>query len=138
MFRRTVTGIAVRIVVFDKVPSASTPAITGDTCDLIALHALVAKLSPREQTSASLHRLPVGRPVSLIGKTAAHHMPVRPVAPFAATAVAAGSAIELAYSVLVDPASVTEQPGISLPYRPSRIAFENGRGACRESGCTYV
>src|SRR3546814_3362236 len=52
-------------------------------------------------------------------------MRVRPVAPFAATAVAAGSAIELAYSVLVDPAPVPEQTGIYLPYRPSRIAFED-------------
>jgi len=125
MFRRTGTGIAVRIIVFDKVPTASTPTITGDTCDLIALHELLAKLSPHEPTSASLHRLPVGRPVCLIGKTAAHHMPVRPVAPFAATAVAAGSAIELAYSVLADPAPVPEQTGIYLPYRPSRIAFED-------------
>src|SRR3546814_11478110 len=68
MFRRTGTGIAVRIVVFAKVPTASTPAITGDTCELTALHTRVAKLSPRAQTSASHHRPPVVRPLNIIGK----------------------------------------------------------------------
>ena len=38
MFRRTGTGIAVRLVVIDKTPTASSPPITGATADLIELH----------------------------------------------------------------------------------------------------
>ncbi|KZX87617.1 hypothetical protein A3727_06260 [Erythrobacter sp. HI0038] len=125
MFRRTGTGIAVRLVVFDKTPIASSPAITGDTADLISLHELITALPPRVQTSANIHRLPLGKPVRLVGKTSAQSAPVRPVAPFAATPAATANAIDLAYSVLADPAPVPEQAGIYLPYRPSRIAFED-------------
>lgn len=125
IFRRTGTGIAVRLVVFDKTPTAASPAITGDTADLIALHELITALPPRVQTSANIHRLPLGKPVRLVGKTSAQSAPVRPVAPFAATPAATANAIELAYSVLADPAPVPEQTGIYLPYRPSRIAFED-------------
>ncbi|MEP1839195.1 MAG: strawberry notch-like NTP hydrolase domain-containing protein, partial [Qipengyuania citrea] len=125
MFRRTGTGIAVRLVVFDKTPTASSPAITGDTADLISLHELITALPPRVQTSANIHRLPLGKPVRLVGKTSAQSAPVRPVAPFAATPAATANAIDLAYSVLADPAPVPEQAGIYLPYRPSRIAFED-------------
>ena len=125
MFRRTGTGIAVRLVVFDKTPTASSPAITGDTADLISLHELITALPPRVQTSANIHRLPLGKPVRLVGNSSADRAPVRPVAPFAATPAATANAIDLAYSVLADPAPVPEQAGIYLPYRPSRIAFED-------------
>ena len=125
MFRRTGTGIAVRLIVFDTTSNASSPTITGDTCDLIALHELVTELPPRARTSASLHRLPDGKPVRLVGKTSTHRAPIRPVAPFAATTPATANAIDLTYSVLADPAPVPEQTGIYLPYRPSRIAFED-------------
>ena len=124
MFRRAGTGIAVRLVVFGKTPVASSPAINGDTADLIALHELVTALPPRAQTSARTHRLPVGKPVRLVGKTSTHRAPVRPLAPFAATPAAKANATNLAYSVLADPAPVPEQTGIYLPYRPSRITFE--------------
>lgn len=125
MFRRTGTGIAVRLVVLDKTPTASSPAITGDTADLISLHELVTELPPRARICASLHRLPVGKPVRLVGKTSAQSAPVRPVAPFAATPAATANAIDLAYAVLADPAPVPDQAGIYLRYRPSRIAFED-------------
>src|SRR5690606_24895807 len=49
--------------------------------------------------------------------------PSRPSAPFASKATCGTAAIELAYSVLPEPALVPEQTGIYLPYRPSRIAF---------------
>ncbi len=125
MFRRTGTGIAVRLVVFDKTPTAPESAITGDTADLIGLHELITALQPRAQISGNIHRLPVGKPVRLVGKTSTQRTPVRPVAPFAATRAATANAIDLAYSVLADPAPVPEQAGIYLPYRPSRIAFED-------------
>ena len=124
IFRRTGTGIAVRLVAIDKTPTALAPTITGDTCDLIALHELITVLPPRAQTSAGLHRLPVGKSVRLASKTSTQSAPVRPVAPFAATPAAIANAIDLAYSVLADPAPVPEQTGIYLPYRPSRITFE--------------
>ena len=122
MFRRTGTGIAVRLVVFDKTPTASSPAITGDTADLISLHELLtrfrhAKLPP---TSIACQRQ-AARSLVRLQRSA----PVRPVAPFAATPAATANAIDLAYSVLADPAPVPEQAGIYLPYRPSRIAFED-------------
>jgi predicted RNA methylase len=125
MFRRTGTAIAVRLVVIDKTPTASSSAIIGDTCDLIALHELITAVPPRAKISASLHHLPVGTPVRLAGKASTQRTPVRPVAPFAATPRATANAIDLAYSVLADPAPVPEQAGIYLPYRPSRIAFED-------------
>jgi hypothetical protein len=123
MFRRTGTGIAVRLVVIDKTPTASSPPITGATADLIELHELITALPPRTQTSASLHRLPVGKPVRLLGKTSTQRTPIRPVAPFEATQRATTNVIDLTYSVLTEPAPVPEQTGIYLPYRPSRIAF---------------
>ena len=92
---------------------------------MIALHELIDALSPRVQTSANIHRLLVGKPVRLGGKTSTHRAPVRPVAPFLATPAVTKNAIELAYSVLADPSPVPEQTGIYLPYRPSRIAFED-------------
>ena len=125
MFRRTGTGIAVRLVVIDKTPTASSPPITGATADLIELHELITALPPRTQTSASLHRLPVGKPVRLLGKTSTQRTPIRPVAPFEATQRATTNVIDLTYSVLTEPAPVPEQTGICLPYRPSRIAFED-------------
>ncbi|VVT01097.1 strawberry notch-like NTP hydrolase domain-containing protein [Erythrobacter sp. EC-HK427] len=124
MFRRTGTGIAVRMVVIDKVPTAPEPAITGDTCDLIALHELLLALPPRAEISADVHSLRGQRPTRCCGKITANLLPVRPVAPFAAPQEAKGNAVDLAYSVLAEPAPVPEQTGIYLPYRPSRIAFE--------------
>ncbi|GMM92123.1 strawberry notch-like NTP hydrolase domain-containing protein [Qipengyuania sp. MTN3-11] len=125
MFRRTGTGIAVRLVVIDKVPTASSSTIIGATCDLIALGELVTELPPRAKTSAGLHCLPVGKLARLVCKPSTQRTPVRPVAPFAATPAAKANAVNLAYSVLADPAPVPEQAGIYLPYRPSRIAFED-------------
>ncbi|MGB3796104.1 MAG: hypothetical protein WA957_07355 [Alteraurantiacibacter sp.] len=116
MFRRTGTGIAVRLVVFDKVSAAPAPTIIGDMFDFIELHELVTELPRRAQTSARLHRLPVGKPVHLVDRTSTQRTPVRPLAPFAATPTATASAIELTYSVLADPAPVPEQTGIYLPY----------------------
>ena len=124
-FRRTGAGIAVRLVVFDKTPIVSSSAIIGDTADLIELHEIVTELPRRARTSASLHRLPVGKPVRLLGKTSTQSAPVRPVAPFAATPAATATAIDLTYSVLAEPSPVPEQAGIYLPYRPSRIAVED-------------
>ncbi|QDH33911.1 strawberry notch family protein [Porphyrobacter sp. YT40] len=125
IFRHTGTGVAVRLAVFDKTPTASSPAIAGDTADLVALHELLNALPPRVHTSASPRRLPIGKPVCLVGKTSTPRPPVRPLAPFAATPAVTANAINLAYSVLADPAPVPEQTGIYLPYRPSRIAFED-------------
>lgn len=125
MFRRTGTGIAVRLVVIDKVSTAPSSAITGDTSDLIGLHDLITELSPRAKISASLHHLPVSSPVRLAGKASTQSARVRPLAPFAGTPAPTATAIELNYSVLAEPAPVPEQTGIYLAYRPSRIAFEN-------------
>ncbi|BBC71634.1 methylase [Altererythrobacter sp. B11] len=123
MFVRTGTGIAVRMVVFDKLPTGSVPPIEGDTRRLIELHALLAKLPARACASASLHRLPARKPVRFGARATKQRAPIRPSAPFASKATYGTAAIELAYSVLAEPAPVPEQTGIYLPYRPSRIAF---------------
>jgi len=47
VFRRTGTGIAVRLVKFDKTQTASAPVITGDTGDLIEVHELITALPTR-------------------------------------------------------------------------------------------
>ncbi|MGV2497669.1 strawberry notch-like NTP hydrolase domain-containing protein [Pelagerythrobacter aerophilus] len=123
MFVRTGTGIAVRMVVLDKLPTGSVPPIEGDARRLVELHDLLTKLPARACASASLHRLPARKPVRLGARATTQRAPSRPSAPFASKATCGTAAIELAYSVLPEPALVPEQTGIYLPYRPSRIAF---------------
>ena len=57
MFRRTGTGITVRLVVFDKTQTASAPVITGDTGDLIEVHELITALPPRIQIGLGISRM---------------------------------------------------------------------------------
>lgn len=125
MFRRTGTGIAVRFVIFDKVSDAPGPMIIGDTPDLIELDKLLTELPQRAQTSASMHRLGVNKALHLEAKAATRRTPIRPVAPFTTTTATKPNAIDLAYTALAEPAPVPEQTGIYLPYRPSRITFDD-------------
>ncbi len=119
MFARTGTGIAVRLVVFDKVPAGKSRPITGDTSELSQLHALLAGLSPRALISADIHRLPV----RTLPSPVEHRTAIRPSAPFATKPASGADAAVLSYAALAEAAPVPEQVGIYLPYRPSRIAF---------------
>ncbi len=119
MFTRTGTGIAVRLVVIDKIPTGKSRPITGDTSELGEFHALLADLPPRALISAEVRRLPV----RTMSRSVEHRAAIRPSAPFATTPVAGTDAVELSYAARAEAAPVPEQTGIYLPYRPSRVAF---------------
>ena len=125
MFSRTGTGIAVRMVVFDKIPDAAVPEITGDTSDLIELDDLLTLLPPRAPISASVLHPGMRSSLRPQVKVPKHIPAIRPSAPFASERSSATDVAELGYSALTESAPVPEQTGIYLPYRPSRIRFAN-------------
>ena len=125
MFSRTGTGIAVRMVVFDKIPDAAVPEITGDTSDLIELDDLLTLLPPRAPISASVLHPGMRSSLRPQVKVPKHISAIRPSAPFASEPSSATDVAELGYSALTESAPVPEQTGIYLPYRPSRIRFAN-------------
>lgn len=121
VFERHGTGVAVRLVVFDKVPQGGE-AIVGPVERLPELVERIAELPPRPDASGPIrHARPVpGHARSLFARrpTAA------PVAPLPAGRHAPSAApVLLAYEVLEDPAPAAEQVGLYLPYRPSRIVI---------------
>jgi hypothetical protein len=125
MFSRTGTGIAVRLVVFDKIPGAAVPEITGDTSYFAELDDLLTLLPPRAPISARVHHPGMRSALRPQVKEPKRHSAIRPSAPFATQPRSATDVAELAYTALTEPAPVPEQTGIYLPYRPSRIRFAN-------------
>ncbi len=119
LFSKHGTGIAVRLVVYDKAGGEDAVA-----------HARISRL---EQLLHVIDGLPVrpaprsgrpepsgARPLSLFRGTrtvAAAALPVPPVRP------AVLAAESLSYLALEEPAPLEDQVGIYLPYRPSRIAI---------------
>lgn len=120
-FRKTGTGIAVRLLVIDKVASTG-PTKCADISDLVELACVLADLPSRAPRTAEVHRLPV--------RTAAK--PLHPargaklLAPFLTRANTTTELHEaLVYAPLEEPATVPEQVGLYLAYRASRIAIED-------------
>jgi len=118
-FARHGTGVAVRLVVFDKIEvfAAEPVAVSVDAlAQLIpAIEALPARCSvgpvPR----------PRANPLAMFRRAAAVALPPVPRAGAAGWVGGAAPCAPLSYRVLEESAAVEEQVGIYLPYRPSRI-----------------
>ena len=118
-FRKSGTGIPVRLVVFDKITDGQ-PAATSETHDLTELASLIDRLPPRARSASSAPVASV-RPAKRLFATPAR---IQPAAPFATGPVPSAPFEVLDYASLDDPAPVPEQAGIYLPYRPSRITID--------------
>ena len=120
MFRKSGTGIPVRMVVFDKAAS-QTEVLSGNFSDLEDLDRLLSDLPARAAQSSSIHPLPVRKTVRPVGPVSR----VRPTAPFANRQVNIEPVEALSYKALAQPAPIPEQSGIYLAYRPSRVQIEH-------------
>ena len=118
-FRRTGTGIRVRMVVFDKAVDDQS-VVTAEADDLSDLATLIGRLPPRARDTPEIPVL-TARPVTGPFRKPAN---ARPAAPFATRPAPGEPFEELDYATLDEPAPVPEQTGIYLPYRPSRIRIE--------------
>jgi predicted RNA methylase len=114
-FARQGTGVAVRLVVYDKVAATGkavrvTPATFGE------LHRHIEALAPRQGPGAAAPRRAVP---TLFARR------VAPIAPAPAPAHRGPAAVPtpLDYRTLEEPAHAGEQVGIYLPYRASRIVI---------------
>ena len=119
IFSRSGTGIAVRMVVLEKVARSGHSTITGDITDLAELYSRLKGLPDRKPPQPSVHRPQDGSSLKPVGSPA----PRRPLAPFAAKTAEQSEAIVLNYEALAEPAAVLEQAGIYLAYRPSRVTL---------------
>jgi hypothetical protein len=118
VFARQGTGVAVRLVVFDKV-EAPADTISVSVGALDELIPPIEALPPRHGLTTALP--PKANPLAMFRRSTPAVMPP------AARGQAAGgpaSGTPLLYRVLEEPAAVQEQVGIYLPYRPSRIVID--------------
>ena len=115
------TSVDTRLVVIDKSKRDIDP-ISADVDCFHALGACIDRIAPRE-SGISRHRAKpkaTVRSAPLLGGLR-KRMPVQPLT---AAATARTEAVPLGYRVLQEPASVGDQVGIYLPYRPSRIEID--------------
>ena len=113
-FARHGTGVAVRLLVYDKVEAGSSP-VHVQAERLETLLGPIEALEPRSDPSRAKAQSPI-RPFALVSR---RPQPLRPVP--AAPARNTAPAVPLSYEILDEPAPAAEQVGIYLPYRPSRI-----------------
>jgi predicted RNA methylase len=112
------TGIAVRLVVYDKLRD-ERPAVSVRVSRLEQLLSAVERLSPRATPVSGQCHLSRARPVSLFRRASAGRAPMLPADKV--RAAGGGAAKPLSYGILENPAPAQDQVGIYLPYRPSRI-----------------
>jgi predicted RNA methylase len=117
-FARHGTGVAVRLVVYDKIEAAGEAPVRGRAGEAAELLSRLDALADRAPANP-----PAG---ARVGSLAMFSRPVQPPRPVRAPAAhaAPASAQPLAFTILDEPAPLTEQVGIYLPYRPSRISIE--------------
>ena len=118
-FRRSGTGIPVRLAVFDKIADGQ-PVTTVQTDDLTKLASLIDRLPLPARGTSSGPVVSLRPATSLLAKPAR----IRPAAPFTTHPVPTAPFEVLDYAALDDPAPVPEQTGIYLPFRPSRIMID--------------
>jgi predicted RNA methylase len=118
-FRKSGTGIPVRLVVFDKI-AGGQPAATAETDDLAELASLIDRLPPRACVTAGFPVLPTRPTLRQLAKPPR----ARPASPFAIRPFPNAPFELLEYVALDEPAPVPEQAGIYLAYRPSRITID--------------
>jgi predicted RNA methylase len=115
-FARHGTGVAVRLLVLDKVESLQEP-VRLQVESLDALLGPIAALAARSAACGTPEQ--VVRPgLSLFSRASATRTLAAP-----APRSSAPAAEPLAYAILDEPAPAAEQVGIYLPYRPGRIAI---------------
>ena len=117
-FDRHGTGIAVRLVAYDKIPSGGR-AVRGkvERLDeaLALIETIARRVTERPEPIAATPRTPALFIRRGFTATAA--------APVPAAAPRASEPAPLVFEILDDPAPAAEPVGIYLPYRPSRIAI---------------
>ena len=117
-FARHGTGVATRLVVYDKIEPVDG-AVRGQVERLDQALALIetvaVRVSPRPEPSAA----PVRAPSLFIRRV----QQVAAPAPARVPMPSRSAPEPIAFEVLDEPAPVTEPVGIYLPYRPSRISI---------------
>lgn len=113
-FSRHGTGVAVRLVVYDKI-SAGGPALRVQVRSLDELVEPVLELPPRQATEP----LPRRSPARLLFTCRVGSTPP----PLPALRSLPASSVPLDYRTLEEAAPSAEQVGLYLPYRPSRIVM---------------
>jgi hypothetical protein len=116
-FARHGTGVAVRLVVYDKI-AAGAPAVRGKVRSLDQALALVEQVPPRPAERPAAAATVRGAPALFARRSQG---PVQPV--LAAAGARACRTTALVFDVLDEPAPAAEPVGIYLPYRPNRIAI---------------
>ena len=115
-FRRSGTGIPVRLAVFDKIADGQ-PVTTVQTDDLTKLASLIDRLPLPARGTSSGPVVSLRPATSLLAKPAR----IRPAAPFTTHSVPTAPFEVLDYAALDEAAPVPEQTGIYLPFRPRRL-----------------
>jgi predicted RNA methylase len=111
------TGIAVRLVVYDRVADEA-PAVNVRVSRLGQLLSAIDGLPKRAPCLSAQRRLARAQPVSLLRRADSRKSPPLPVRSVPA---ADGATQALSYRILDTAAPSGDQVGIYLPYRPSRI-----------------
>lgn len=122
LYAKQGTGVAVRLIVIDKLSDAAPPVIV-DAAALSDLLETVGALPARPGPAA--FTIPILRPRLSLFRTPSVSPPVP--SPCRAPSAPSGSTAPIDMLVLDDPAAVDDQIGIYLPWRPSRLQFP---GAC--------
>jgi hypothetical protein len=117
-FERHGTGVAVRLVAYDKV-EPSGAAVRGSVERLDEALVLVEQVLPRPSERPGAAAVAGGAPSLFLRRA---QVPVQPK-PAAAVASRGVEAPPLAFDVLDEPAPAAEPVGIYLPYRPSRVSI---------------
>lgn len=119
LFSKHGTGIAVRLVVYDKLADGR-PAVHVRVSRLGQLLSDIEALPARSAPIADHPPLPGARALSLFRSARSATVAPLPAPPVKTNVRAAEP---LSYRTLDDPAPSDDQVGIYLPYRPSRIAI---------------
>lgn len=119
-FARQGTGVAVRLVVYDKVEAQGEPLRQQVGC-LGELLAPLEALPRRRMPFVPAAGMSNARALPMFARRSAA---VPKSAPVSALRPAAAGTAPLAYRTLKQPAPVADQVGIYLPYRPSRVVIE--------------
>ena len=117
-FARHGTGVAVRLVAFDKVGPGGA-AVRGKVERLMDALALVEAVVVRDTERPGAGAVATRAPSLFLRQT----RPIGVRAPSPAPAPRAAVAASLAFHILDAPAPASEPVGIYLPYRPSRISI---------------
>ena len=117
VFERHGTGVAVRLVVYDKAEGGA-PALRGVVERLEQALGLVEALPPR-QCDRRANPAAAARAPSLFVRRPTASAP----APAPASGLSPSGPVRLAFDILDEPAPAAEPVGIYLPYRPSRVVI---------------